>query len=243
MEDDTTMDEIDPQTTVADIVADDDRTASVFFQHGIDFCCQGDRTLASACEGADVPLEEVVADIKEAAGEGQPGPDVEGFSLPRLTDYIEEEHHAYTRAALPEILTYADKVARVHGDAHPETREIASICGALQQDMEEHMQREEAALFPAVRALDDGTSQGAAAARVRELVDPLEDDHDATAELLERLEHLTDGYQPPEDACRTYRVLYARLERFDEKTKRHVHAENHVLFPRALEQATPEARS
>ena len=40
---------IDSNKTVGNIVADDYRTAGVFSQLGIDFCCKGNRTIDEVC--------------------------------------------------------------------------------------------------------------------------------------------------------------------------------------------------
>jgi regulator of cell morphogenesis and NO signaling len=60
-------------------------------------------------------------------------------------------------------------------------------------------------------------------------------DHRAVCDLVERLRTLTGGYQPPADGCRTYHLCFAELAGFDADLSRHVHIEDHVLFPRALE--------
>lgn len=48
------------------------------------------------------------------------------------------------------------------------------------------------------------------------------------------LARLSGGYTPPADACPTYRTLYALLGQFDAATKKHVHLENNILFPKAI---------
>lgn len=48
-----------------------------------------------------------------------------------------------------------------------------------------------------------------------------------------------EGYEPPEDACNSYRGLYDGLAQLEEGTVLHVHKENNLLFPAvvALEEA------
>jgi len=60
-------------------------------------------------------------------------------------------------------------------------------------------------------------------------------DHDAAGDVLERMSTLSNGYGPPPDACPTYTALYHGLAEFEHDLHRHVHLENNVLFPRALE--------
>ncbi|HLM55010.1 MAG TPA: hypothetical protein VK422_02710 [Pyrinomonadaceae bacterium] len=42
-------------------------------------------------------------------------------------------------------------------------------------------------------------------------------------------------FRPPADACFSFRALYAALEEFEQDLHRHVHLENNVLFPHAVE--------
>jgi regulator of cell morphogenesis and NO signaling len=46
---------------------------------------------------------------------------------------------------------------------------------------------------------------------------------------------VTGGYAVPDDACFSYRELYRRLAELEAKTHEHVHVENNVYFPRAVE--------
>ena len=60
-------------------------------------------------------------------------------------------------------------------------------------------------------------------------------DHEAVASLLGRLRSLTGGYAVPADACNSYRSMLERLAALEADTHRHVHEENNILFPRAVE--------
>ena len=63
-------------------------------------------------------------------------------------------------------------------------------------------------------------------------LDQVAEDDDA-GQALARLNELTGGYQPPADACNTYRALFAGLADLEEDLHRHIHLENQVLFPAA----------
>jgi regulator of cell morphogenesis and NO signaling len=60
-------------------------------------------------------------------------------------------------------------------------------------------------------------------------------EHDEVAGALARLRSLTGGYEPPADACNSYRAMLERLRTLEVDLHRHVHEENNVLFPRARE--------
>lgn len=54
------------ETTVGEIVAGDFRAAAVFNQFGIDFCCGGKRTVATACSDRQVVFCLVVEALERA---------------------------------------------------------------------------------------------------------------------------------------------------------------------------------
>jgi regulator of cell morphogenesis and NO signaling len=62
----------------------------------------------------------------------------------------------------------------------------------------------------------------------------MESEHDEAAGALAEMRRLTGGYQLPEGACTTFRGLYHGLAELEDDLHRHIHLENHVLFPRAL---------
>jgi regulator of cell morphogenesis and NO signaling len=122
-------------------------------------------------------------------------------------------------------------VARVHGGKAAHIVEIAKIVETLSMDLLSHMRKEEAVLFPAIRAIAEGR---AAAGWIKAPVAVMEHEHDRAGALLSDLRELTCGYTPPDRACPTTRALYQGLEELERAMHMHVHLENNVLFPRAL---------
>jgi regulator of cell morphogenesis and NO signaling len=141
---------------------------------------------------------------------------------------------------LPRITEYAATVVEVHGDAHPETRAIAAIWPQVKGELAMHMQKEELLLFPYIKRLVRHEAEGTVPpappfGSAEELVQQMEAEHDETGDALAEIEQLSDGYTIPDDACNTYRALYSFLKELDEATKKHVHLENNILFPKAIE--------
>ena len=220
--------------TVGDVVAEDYGRAAVFRSFGIDFCCGGGRTVGAACDEAGVAYEAVARALSGASGAGEPGvPDPTSWELDLLAGYITGVHHGYVRATLPLLREFTSKVARVHGDRHPELQQIRELIGDLSVEMERHMAEEEEVLFPRIAALKSGAGPADAGRGVRAAVSPLEDDHARAGDLMLRIRRLSGGFTPPPDACTTYRAAFAKLEEFEADLHRHVHLENNVLFPRA----------
>ena len=63
----------------------------------------------------------------------------------------------------------------------------------------------------------------------------METDHQNVGNELAAIRSLASEYEAPGDACATYRLVYAELQAFERDLHRHVHLENNMLFPRAIE--------
>lgn len=229
------------QRTIGEIVADDYRTAQVFKSHGLDFCCGGGRTVAKACEKKGVDLDTITRELT-MLGERKSGSadNYKDWSPDFLIDYIINNHHNYVRSKLPEIRIYAQKVAKVHGRTHPENIEIFKLFEALSAELIEHLKKEEEILFPYVKSLVVAEKSGTERKipHFKTAANPIgmmEAEHEEAGDGMEKIKELSNNFTPPEDACATYRVLYANLKEFQEDLHKHVHLENNILFPKALE--------
>lgn len=229
---------ITPETIIARLATRRPGTIRVFQRHGIDFCCQGGRSLAAACEEKGIAFE-ALRDELAAAAAGPAGPtrDWDEAPLGELIDHVLDRYHARLREDLPRLDAMAAKVLSVHGEKHPETLPaLAATLHDLREELESHMLKEERVLFPAVRALEaaaDGNQAPGATLGLSGPIAMMEHEHDVAAKALAELRRLTAGYQPPAGACATFRGLYHGLAELEGDTHRHIHLENNVLFPRA----------
>lgn len=225
--------------TIGEIVAQDYRTASVFKRYGIDFCCGGKRSVADACTEKGIDLTTIEQELSELVQ--QPSAlqmSYKDWAADFLTDYIVNRHHTYVRKAIPEITAYAEKVAKVHGKRHPETVEIFYNWKALAAELESHMLKEENILFPYIKQLakvNENQLLTLPFGTVQHPVSMMEMEHEDAGELMSVIRKLSSGFTPPEDACTTYRVLFNLLEDFENDLHEHVHIENNVLFPKAIQ--------
>jgi regulator of cell morphogenesis and NO signaling len=219
------------QKPVGEIVAEDYRTAQVLRSYGLDFCCGGGRTLEKACSSKKIEMEQVITEIEALNLTDNTEDNYNEWSLDFLTDYIVNNHHSYVRKMLPEISFYAEKVARVHGERDPELYDILQNVNLLRSEMLGHLQKEEQELFPQIKDLVTQKKTGSVKSAI---VGALEEEHDKAGELMANIEELTNGFNPPSNACASYRVLFQNLKGFQQDLHKHVHLENNILFPKAL---------
>jgi len=226
--------------SIGRIVAEDYRTAQVFRDHGIDFCCKGNRDITEVAHkhslDPDVLIEEIEA-IKLQDHSDQI--DFNSWPLDLLADYIEKKHHRYVEEKTVVLKQYLDKLCRVHGGRHPELHEIASHFNQASAALAMHMKKEELVLFPAVRKMVAATISGAAMktphfGSVNNPIKQMMDEHETEGDRFREIQRLSDNYSPPEDACSTYRVAFSLLKEFEADLHRHIHLENNILFPKAV---------
>lgn len=231
---------ITTQKTVGETVASDYRTAAVFKQFGIDFCCGGKRSIGQVCEQKGIDpmlLQQALEQAQTAAGRSEMNFD--DWKLGFLADYIENKHHVYVQERLPQLVEYAGKVARVHGEKFPPNLEVAALVNTLRDELMGHLLKEERILFPYVRAMEKALLEGQPKpvphfGTAAGPVNVMEAEHEVAGEIMHRIREITNDYALPEDACNTWRVLWSLLAEFEEDLHQHVHLENNILFPKAL---------
>jgi len=221
--------------TVGEIVANDFRTSSVFKKAGIDFCCGGKQLFAEACAENRVDALEIENEIlritEEPVNEFM---NFKNWDAVFLCEYIVNTHHKFVLKNLPELVFYTQKIASVHGDHHPELIEVADLIVKINAELLQHLKNEEEVLFPAIKEVVNTGSANAKATIVSEIA-RMTDEHEFAGGAMDNINKITKGYKVPEDGCNTYRVAFKLLEQFEDDLHTHVHLENNILYPKALE--------
>lgn len=226
--------------SLAQIVNNDHRAASVFEKYHLDFCCKGKRSLQQACTESEIKIEEVLAELEKTKQSKSDKVTInyDNFSLTQLAEYIVSTHHEYVKKEMPAIFMYLQKVAAKHGERHPEMLKVFETFMALKEEMEQHMQKEEVVLFPRIKEMEKQTGMGNQPqiniSYLKSPITMMEHEHDHAGAALAEIRQLTANYNPPVDACTTYRLSFAALEAFELNLHQHVHLENNILFPKAL---------
>lgn len=218
----------------------------VFEQLGIDYCCGGARTLADACKRSRVQVREVVERLEIAEPPivaGRAARNWQAESLTSLAAYIIDTHHFYTKCELIRLGNLLDKVCSRHGKNHPELFDLRDVFQRLTQDLNPHMLKEEQVLFPFVARMEEAVSERRAVplpffGTVHNPVRMMAAEHDAAGGLLAEMRRITGGYVTPPDACASFQTLYQGLQEFEADLHQHIHLENNIFFPRAIEMET-----
>lgn len=237
------MSHLNYQSSVGQWVAAHPRTARVFEDLKIDYCCGGGKPLEQACRARGLDPAEVLQRLQQTLEDPFAASDV-NWSQAKLTDlcdHIEQTHHAYLKFELPRLTGLIAKVCNAHGKAHPKLSQLQQVFAELRAELEPHMFKEEQVLFPAIRRIEqEGAAPAFAFGTVANPIRMMEQEHDDAGDGLARIRELTDGFAIPADACNTYRAMLDGLRELEEDMHQHVHKENNILFPRACELETSQ---
>jgi len=229
------------ETKVKEIAAANPRATRILEQAGVDYCCGGNKSLHDACAHVGVSEEEIMERLRENKADVEPA-DKNWASAPLgdLTQHIREKHHRYVREAVQRVPALLTRVKTKHGNNHPEIAEIEDLFLKIGREMTMHMQTEEQILFPYIEALGRAANGEAVLEppffqTVRNPVQAMMEEHDAAAALVNQIHAASSAYTPPANACASYQALYRDLQEFEADLHEHVHLENNILFPRAIE--------
>ncbi|MBB4802083.1 MULTISPECIES: iron-sulfur cluster repair di-iron protein [Flavobacterium] len=227
------------QITIGEYVAKDFRTAALFSKYGIDFCCNGNRSIEEACQKKAVTADILLQEIETVlSSKSDSGIDYNAWPIDLLADYIEKTHHRYVSEKTPVLLQFLDKLSRVHGAKHPELLLINELFKGCAGELAQHMKKEELILFPFIKKLVHATLSDELIElphfeTIQNPIAMMMHEHDAEGVRFRKIAELSNNYTPPADGCNTYKVTFAMLEEFEQDLHKHIHLENNILFPKA----------
>ncbi len=233
--------------TVRDIAVEQPASIRVFEQYGIDYCCGGRKPLAEACVAHKLDVDAVLAALEAAAEVHTPVTrNWTQSSLENLVLHIVATHHAYVVQELPRLAQLAERVVRRHGDTQAELPRIQALLAQLDEELAQHLGKEELILFPYVVKLERASTGASAMPHgcFGTVVNPvfmMVQEHDAAGALLAEIRELSHQFTPPIGACPTYLAFFSGLREFEQDLHQHIHLENNILFPRAIALETAQA--
>jgi len=232
---------INSDTRVREIALQLPQSTRLFEKLKIDYCCGGDKPLAEACASVGIDVDNVMEMLAgETRSNLQDALDFQNASLPELITHILDTHHVFTKSEMERLQSLADKVLAAHGGNHPELIHVNELVTRLWADLNPHMFKEEQILFPYIVAMAEAADQNWAVplapfGTVNNPIRMMMREHDTAGEILRELRMITSDYTVPADACISYQTLYQALENLEKDLHQHIHLENNVLFPKAVD--------
>ncbi|WP_341221662.1 DUF542 domain-containing protein [Polaribacter atrinae] len=229
--------------SVATIVIENINTASVFKKYKIDFSIHGNMLLSQACEEKNTNLKHILKDLKAVNDKVYYLKDYNSWKLDFLIDFLVNIQHEYKEENILLLKEYGEKVAAIYGEEYEELIEINLLILKVADSILEHMKNEERIIFPYIKKLIEANTKKIVTntndSPLNRPIDIIEDDHQKVSKTFKKISELTNNYKIPENACISFKVLYLKLQQFEELLNNHIHIENNILFPKAkkLEQS------
>ena len=232
---------ITSETTVREVAVKMPESTRIFEKFKIDYCCGGNQSLTTACASAGIDVQDVMEMLGGMTeSKSQDSVDFRNASVAQLVEHIVNTHHVFTKSEMDRLEALTEKVIKAHGENHPELIQLRETFRALCMDLKPHMFKEEQVLFPYMMAMTQAAEHNrpgpfAPFGTVNNPVRMMMREHDVAGQLLRELRALTSDYAVPPDACISYQTLFAALVNFEKDLHQHIHLENNILFPKALE--------
>lgn len=219
---------IKKEDIVADVVTDFPKSADIFRNAGIDFCCGGQESIASAVNHKpNIDLNSLLNKLNHIDNtEGNSTINPKFLNVESLIQYIQSAYHETLKEEFKNLTSYVTKLAKVHSPSHPYLLKLQDLYREFRDSMLDHIRKEDEEDFPKLIQY----SQGQDVQNIKIILEDLINDHEDTGQLLKVMNQLTSDYQAPEEACGTWKLVYQRLQNIEHQTHQHVHLENHVLF-------------
>lgn len=235
--------------TVRELAVEVPNATRVFERLGIDYCCGGKKSLEDACHAARLPVDEVLKELETSVQtRSQAEFELPSGSLHELISHIVKTHHRFTREEIVRLQALLEKVCSVHGKNHPELFVIQEVFRGLAQELSLHLMKEENVLFPYIVRMEEAVLQNdpvlpAPFGSVQNPVRMMMQEHDGAGEALRRIRAASNNFGHPADACISFQTLYQALQAFEADLHLHIHLENNILFPRALQMEERAAKA
>lgn len=172
---------------------------------------------------------------EEANSRVDPDTDWRKLSSNRLIDHIVNIHHMYLQRELPLLGEFVTKILRVHGREHSELAKLHKLFQLMKAELEQHLIAEEETVFPLIKELENNPSLPLAE-KTASAIAELEAEHSGVGDLLKEMRAVTDDYELPASACRTYTLTFQKLQELELDLFQHIHLENNILFQRVNNQ-------
>lgn len=232
----------DYNMNVSEIVQADHRTADIFREYGINYCCGGKMLLEEVCELKKIRFPEVVARLNDARKRIFLPNNIQfqNWKIEFLIEYITNIHHAYLKDALPTTEIGLLGFVSTHKKQSSDFERILIEFRNLYTLLSEEMREQEDILFPYIKQIENAYRRKETYGKlfVRTLAKPLKkikSEQHAPEDILEDIRAITSHYNFPDNACTNHQVIFHRLKELDNDIIQHKYLEDKILFPKVAE--------
>ena len=232
---------ITPDSSVAELVKLNFRTAQIFQANEIEYCCEADKSISDVCKESEVNQEQLIRQLEYLISQKKPDSQyLNNLDLNEICNYIVKRHHAYVRENIPFLKKNFEKLLKMHNQQYHELSKILELLNDFTEDFTIHMKKEEILLFPFIQGLESAKKEKSTLPRspFRSISDPIVmmmDEHQHEGQVFDKICELYADLRMAVNSCTTYEVTLRQLKDFEDDLHMHIHIENNILFPKAIE--------
>jgi len=218
------------------------RAVLVLEKYGIDHHADEAFTLEEACQKRGLDAAKVQFELLQATTTRSDSErDWNAVPVDELIRHIIARHHEYLKLELPRLQARLRKMSSKHGERDGGLLNMLfTVFSDLQDDLDMHLHKEEAILFPFIEryARAAAGTEVPAPPPFGTIANPIavmEHDHINVDKLLARIREITREYAIPDYACPNFKGVWHSLQELEADLKEHIRLENDFLHPRAKE--------
>ncbi len=226
--------------TVAQVVTENMGADHVFSKYNIDFCCGGHTTLEAACKENGIAFSTIKKEIESITAIINNDTNFSEMDIKSLIDHSQEVYHKYLKETIPVVSQLAVKVAEVHWAQHKEVVEINNTLNKGISEIIEQLSIEDNIIFPLInKTVEQGhlniELNEQELATFKKAIQNIETGYKNAGDIFKSIAKLTSNYSPPIGACNTFKLLYEKLQEFEQELHKFIHFEKNILFSRVLD--------
>ncbi len=222
---------------VGQIVVNYPSAVELFRRSNIDFYCQGGETLAGALTAQSIDRDSFILALEAEILRPAAMPDFQKWSLELQVDYVIKYHHHNIRHKGPQLLALVESVTQKEAANTPSLRAVYELFRESLDDLLQHLHKEDQILYPAIYRLArrEHTEMESCFPSIAMPIKVMMQEHEIEAEIFKQITQLTDHYQAPQEADSDYQMMLQSLASFERDLQEHIHLENNLIFPKAIE--------
>lgn len=225
--------------TVIDFMVENIATIEIFKKYDINYSNSGNISLENLCHRHQLKYSEIIVELNTFKGKVPYLRNYNVWTIELLISFLVEIDHPYKKENIQFIDKLATKILSIHGEQLSEVQKLVTIIHKISKEIQNHIDFEEKNLFPYILLLNspENYSQKAIITKpiLVNILKHLENQHKSFSLLWKKINEKTNNYKLYEDIDNNFKLLLYKLRKFEEKLYNHIHIENNILFPKALE--------
>jgi len=227
--------------TVIDYMIENIATAEVFQKYGINYSNNSNCniSLQNLCQRHHLQYEEILKELNSLKGKVPYLKNYNVWDLDLLINFLVEIDHPFKKENILFVEKLTTKIFTIHGKQLSEVEKLADLIQKIAIEIQHHITIEENKLFPYILFLNSPEKYPENKLKKKpflaDVLKKLEMQHKIFFILWNQLKEHTNHYQLYADIDNNFTLLLYKLNQFEEKLHNHIHIENNILFPKALE--------